>query len=355
MENKQLPVYKKVIFTIIFFSIIFITIEGIGFFYKMKFSPAVQKFKVPMLADKKFIEDDTELFWRFKPSIKINSVWSAPDLININSAGFRSNYEYNEKKGSGIFRIACIGNSITFGYRRKLNETFTYILEEQLNKSDKKDYKYEVYNFGVPGYTSYQGLIILKRYVLKYQPDVVVISFGINDERHVVIPDKEQKVKITILSKIEEYIQNLFTYKLLIRFYYLAAEKQFSKKKLVSRVSIDDYKKNLEEMINICKNSNNKVILITPPYNPIFKGTFFGNNMEGYNKAMREVAMNKKVLLVDFKNKVFELFEKEKKNVIWDGVHPDINGNILLAELLSKKIFEIIGTGVTSSSLKQTF
>ncbi|HPQ20163.1 MAG TPA: hypothetical protein PKX90_12955, partial [bacterium] len=82
MENKQLPVYKKVIFTIIFFSIIFITIEGIGFFYKMKFSPAVQKFKVPMLADKKFIEDDTELFWRFKPSIKINSVWSAPDLIN---------------------------------------------------------------------------------------------------------------------------------------------------------------------------------------------------------------------------------------------------------------------------------
>ncbi|HPQ20154.1 MAG TPA: GDSL-type esterase/lipase family protein, partial [bacterium] len=289
----------------------------------------------------------------FKPSIKINSVWSAPDLININSAGFRSNYEYTELKDSDVFRIACIGNSITFGYRRKVNETFTTILEEILNNRKIKNYKFEVYNFGVPGYTSHQGLVVLKRYVIKYKPDVVIISFGINDERHVVVPDKEQKIKITILSNIEKYVQKFFTYQLLVRFYYLAAEKQFAKKQLVSRVSIADYKKNLEEMINICNEKNIKVILFTPPYNPIFIGSSFGNNMEEYNNAMKEVVnTNKAILLVDFKNKVFEIFEKEKKNLIWDGVHPDYDGNLLLAELISLKIFDIIRTTDTSATDK---
>ena len=51
--------------------------------------------------------------------------------------------------------------------------------------------RYEVQNFGVLGYSSFQGLQLLKTRVFDYHPDIVVIGFGMNDSEVAGYRDKD--------------------------------------------------------------------------------------------------------------------------------------------------------------------
>jgi len=72
------------------------------------------------------------------------------------------------------FRILCLGDSCTRLAPR--DRPFSVVLQERLGLE-----RVEVYNAGVPGYTSQQGLVWLRKDLLEYQPDLVVVYFGWND------------------------------------------------------------------------------------------------------------------------------------------------------------------------------
>ncbi len=80
-------------------------------------------------------------------------------------------------------KVACVGNSVTWGYLLPNRETecYPYQLGKMLGDS------YEVKNFGVSGATllekGHRPYIIQEFYkeALAYKPDVVVISLGLND------------------------------------------------------------------------------------------------------------------------------------------------------------------------------
>jgi len=96
----------------------------------------------------------------------------------INSQGFRD-YEYSKEKETNVFRIIIIGDSFTFGYGVKLEDSYPKILEEILNhKSDKK---FEVLNFGGLGWNTIQEAEIFRTKVLEYNPDLVIFGYFIND------------------------------------------------------------------------------------------------------------------------------------------------------------------------------
>ena len=94
--------------------------------------------------------------------------------------------------------IICIGDSVTFGVPVHLNppeKTFSKQLESLIGKRFGQD-KVEVLNAGNPAYTSYQGLKQLKTRLLKYNPDLLIIQFGINDSSPAVgQTDKEQSTR----------------------------------------------------------------------------------------------------------------------------------------------------------------
>jgi len=55
---------------------------------------------------------------------------------------------------------------------------------------------FRVGNFGVPGYSSFQGLQLLTHEVLEAKPDAVVVLFGWNDHWRVQgFSDHEQKME----------------------------------------------------------------------------------------------------------------------------------------------------------------
>lgn len=65
----------------------------------------------------------------------------------------------------------------------------------------------EVLNAGIHGYTSYQGLAQLKYRLVRYQPDLVIVQFGINDLSDAVgYPDKDQHPPISLKIAIAQYV-----------------------------------------------------------------------------------------------------------------------------------------------------
>lgn len=128
---------------------------------------------------------DEHTFWRVTPD----------EDSGVNSAGFRDRNATATEKPDGAYRIVCIGDSVTFGAPVHLNppeKTFPKQLESLIGKRFGSD-KIEVLNAASPGYTSYQGLKQLKHRLLKYEPDLLIVQFGINDSSPAVgQTDKEQ-------------------------------------------------------------------------------------------------------------------------------------------------------------------
>ncbi|MBN1353436.1 MAG: SGNH/GDSL hydrolase family protein [Candidatus Omnitrophica bacterium] len=105
-----------------------------------------------------------------------------PGIYWNNSHGYRD-CEHAFEKPPGVFRIVVIGDSVAVGYGIKLEDTFGRVLENKLNAADKRR-KYEVIVLAVTGYSTSQELIVLKDEAFRYNPDLIVWSYALNDPAH---------------------------------------------------------------------------------------------------------------------------------------------------------------------------
>src|SRR5581483_2366056 len=123
--------------------------------------------------------DRIALLRRFAPSVpeafRDNPRWS----IALNSHGDRGP-DVPAAPAPDTVRIACIGDSWTFGMNVNQDQTYPARLAAAMRSADPQT-QYEVLNFGVLGYSSFQGLQLLKERVLALAPDVLAIGFGMND------------------------------------------------------------------------------------------------------------------------------------------------------------------------------
>ena len=79
-------------------------------------------------------------------SLKFNIDW-----VSLNSYGMRDK-EYSLAKPQGVYRIAVIGDSFTFGSGIKnVSNTYPKVLETKLNSKNYTS-TFDVLNFGIPGY-----------------------------------------------------------------------------------------------------------------------------------------------------------------------------------------------------------
>jgi hypothetical protein len=104
-----------------------------------------------------------------------------PVRIVSNGAGMRDRREYEEEAPAGVVRIVGIGDSGMFGWDVAQDETYLTRLEESLKGRGDLDRKYEVLNFGVPGYNSQQEVELLAHRAMAYGPGIVVVGWSNND------------------------------------------------------------------------------------------------------------------------------------------------------------------------------
>jgi len=141
---------------------------------------------------------DPFVLWRNKPSarktqpvnpaaFRKNATWT----IENDSAGFRG----PERAAAGdedVYRILCVGDSVTFGFNVDQPGAYPRQLEALL-RARHPGRQIEVVNAGVPGWSWMQGLRFLEAYGLALRPDLVIAAHGTNDQFwRAVITDRER-------------------------------------------------------------------------------------------------------------------------------------------------------------------
>ena len=171
-----------------------------------------------------------------------------------------------------------------------------------------------VHNAGIGGNTTRDARKRMQTDVLQYTPRLVVMQLGIND------------------SAVDVWKNPPAT---------------------MPRVPLAEYLLNLRIMITAAQNAQAKVILMTtnplrwtsklrelygkPPYNADAEDGFEPLNLTKYNEALRKLATELKLPLVDV-HAVYPAFAAKNKTTIeemlLDGMHPGDIGHQLVAELL---------------------
>lgn len=126
---------------------------------------------------------DPYLPWRGKPGQTVRDRAASKEFdveIRYNSLGFRGD-EFAIQKEPDVFRIVALGDSFTLGSGAEYDQTYIYRLEENLNETETRDRRYEVYNFGVSRFWPEPQRTALEHHGLKYSPDLVTVGFVNND------------------------------------------------------------------------------------------------------------------------------------------------------------------------------
>jgi hypothetical protein len=116
---------------------------------------------------------DPEIGWTMPKSARIDSHGGdGGATFTTNSQGFRGTSEFDVRDSEA--RIAFLGDSFTFGFGVADAETFAARLERALPGV-------RAFNFGVTGFGLDQMWLALRARALPAKPDLVVVSFVIDD------------------------------------------------------------------------------------------------------------------------------------------------------------------------------
>ena len=130
-----------------------------------------------------FHTSDRDLGWKLKPGASGEWKGEGASFVRVNSEGLRDR-EHTKAKPPNTLRVAVLGDSFTEAIHVPVEQTFWSKLERKLGNCDavKGRKNVEVLNFGVQGYGTAQQLIMLRKKVWDYNPDIVVLAFFIGND-----------------------------------------------------------------------------------------------------------------------------------------------------------------------------
>ena len=170
----------------------------------------------------------------------------------------------------------------------------------------------EVVNFGVLGYSSFQGLQLTRARVFDFHPDIIAIGFGMNDSEVAGYRDRDMVGggdPPSLRARAKDAVTDLEGYKLL---HYFAQTLKFRPKSMGdflrahandrgsgvvdydaiepwTRVSPHDYESNIREMIRLARAHGASVVLLD---NELWDGS-------PYRPVLRAIASDERAPLVD--------------------------------------------------------
>lgn len=301
-----------------------------------------QKMQVANPQQSGIFEGDPLLLWRLKPNLN-HIVWDYT-VISTNAQSFRADYPIG-RKDQGTYRIVCLGDSVTFGYRvpvvwpDKPTEydpewlPYPMLLEKQLRAANP-DRKIEVLPMAVPGYTSHQGVAWLRRDIGWLQPDMVIASFGWNDVSFSDVQDKEAIRTDWYPVLVRWLIDHSQAFAHATR--WLRSRNQTLQNqpvKPVARVSEEEYLKNLAEIVKLARNSKAAIIVIGAPYRDMTTNPPEARLMRRYREGLKSATEQEQVPYLE----VLELTEAAgsvNEGFFGELIHPNHIGHRLLASEL---------------------
>ncbi len=100
--------------------------------------------------------------------------------VAINSDGLRGR-EINTPKPPQTFRILAVGDSVTFGYGVREEDTYVKVLERRLNEGESGGRRFEVLNGGTLGGSLSDYLHFLNQKASALNADAILVNVILND------------------------------------------------------------------------------------------------------------------------------------------------------------------------------
>jgi len=263
--------------------------------------------------------------FRFHPRL----IWEPrPGESVFNAQGFRGR-EFADPKPDGSYYVFAIGDSNTLCNAG--GSHWPGYLEQRLRQADPR---VRVVNAGVWGYTSFQGLERLEQ-VLRFEPDLVLVSFGANDAHRVGTSDAEYVARRNLLAG------SLYR----VRLVQVAVElldrlrERGGDGELVPRVTPEAYRACLEQMVDRCRERGVEVVLLTRPFiGKSHHPLWWKNFAPEYNALTLAVAEERGVPAID----VHALFAGEREHFVGES-HFNDRGNRRMAQRLAERLPELTG------------
>jgi len=125
-----------------------------------------------------------------------------PEHVTSNKHGYLG-HDWEEEKAEGVYRIVVIGDSVAAGQGADWGQQYAWQLEEKLNAvapsllehlgptaaTTSPDKRFEVLLLAVTGYSTVQELAVFEQDAYRYDPDLVIWSYVLNDPAHPVYHD----------------------------------------------------------------------------------------------------------------------------------------------------------------------
>ena len=300
---------------------------------------------------------DRLLFWRLKPGGSDPAM--PPPEMPTNAAGFRGPLVEGPRR-AGIPRIACLGDSVTYGAFVPSSGSYVALVGSYLAETSGP--KVEMLNAGCPGYSSYQGLKLLESRIFALQPDVVTLLFGAwNDYTPAIGGDDEAK---GIRSRVPAWADALVsTFGRLRLFMALSqgrdavvgarTDARFGRRRMDEymigfdrgrppegeRVPPEKFRANLTAAVRACRSRGIVPVLITPPLDAASRRKYPVSAF--YREIVHEVAAAEQVKLVQAAEHLAG-WEERGTAVFADWVHPNALGHEIMARVTAPVIAEAL-------------
>ncbi|MCK9594776.1 MAG: GDSL-type esterase/lipase family protein [Candidatus Omnitrophica bacterium] len=303
----------------------------------------------------RILEEDAGLFWKVKS--RLDTPFEGVQ-VRTNSLGLRSGDIASKKEG--VFRVIAMGASPTFGWGVEAGLTYPAVLERKL-AGRFPGRKVEIINAGQIGYTSHQGLILLGKCISRYSPDMITVSYVLNDiDRYRFFRNEGSSDKdlapgnplvvcwnnIAAKSRFIRLLRRAVSSALMRDDKFAAAmfKRQFNLAKV--RVEQADYRANLIKIADLCRERDIRLVFIKMPVhlslprlNEEEEGVFrSGKRLSGHyydlgcDKESKGEYRQARVLFA--KAKDFQVFEINNLSGVYNGIMADVarRNNLFLVD-----------------------
>jgi hypothetical protein len=316
---------------------------------------------------------DPILGWRFIPNtehINTGSHWYAREFsvnVKINSHGFRD-FERTIKKDKNTIRIALLGDSIIAAREVNIEKTAGQLLEKRLNKKfgPITGKKYEVLNFGVPGYGVDQMHLNWDKYASKFDPDFVFLYVFEKDYLRTISPSWCSKYTFGISDLAEGECIRIRPFNIIRQ-----RSGEFVPKDIIKNFPRDLYYINYGDLNLIKEAINNEnfsllfdqIIKLPLKYFPPSHYNLF---LEKQNKFIEQEMNNKRMIkkkpqwfiksiFVDFKKNIKSFYKENEADENWQEKPHYTSGDKenfpswITTNLVNIKTLQALGANITKS------
>ncbi len=316
-----------------------------------------------------FTEDEM-LGWRLRPNS--SDMWGGVQ-VTVNRDGFRGP-PCSLSKPAGERRVLCLGDSVTFGYFLTLEQSYPFRLEKLISSQAPAGTSTRVINTGVGGYSPWQELIILRHEGLRYQPDVVILGFVLNDVTEKFVLPRfggsnigfqmeharhpgpigkllHQAVRLLRRSSIFNAFQRLYLGVRLGAADIRQAATKMEELNVVHLTTDPDSPlvqrswevtlENIKTINDLCRETGCRFLLVVFPYR--FQLADVGQTGQP-QKVLSDFATEEKIKILD----LLPLYAREVGNgltpreLLWDQSHPTPLGSRLAAEWIAEEVRELL-------------